>query len=87
MQRVVLDIQDGFMQDFLHIITPYQDKIHIQQDTQLEQDAYFHQRRQKLDRVREGIQNGSLKLLSEEEAANDMESFLVDLETHANHQN
>jgi len=36
MQTLTLNIQDSFIQDFLHLIEPYHDKIEIQKDKNLE---------------------------------------------------
>ena len=45
MQTLTINIQDGFVQDFLSIVEHYKGKIEIQKDKNLEYDPYFYERK------------------------------------------
>lgn len=79
MQTVVLDIQDGFMQDFLEIIEHYKDKVQLKKDQNLEYDAYFYERQKELQQDLEDIQSGKIEMLSQEQYDGEMHKFFSEL--------
>lgn len=77
MQSVILQIQDDFMPQFLDMIGQYPKNIKLENSPH--HDPYFNERRIKLNSIREGIAMGDIKLLNEEEANRDIETFLTQL--------
>ena len=67
MQTLTLNIQDSFIQDFLHLIEPYHDKIEIQKDKNLEYDPYFYERQQQLQQDLEKIDSGKVEMITHDE--------------------
>jgi len=59
MQTLTVNIQDGFIQDFLSIVEHYKGKIQIQKDKNLEYDPYFYERQEELHQLRADIKNGA----------------------------
>ncbi len=85
MQTVTVNIQDGFMQDFLTIVEHYKDKIQVQKDKNLEYDPYFYERQKQLKQDIEDIESGKIEMLSQEQYDNEMEDFFSELKLkHAN---
>jgi len=79
MQRLTVNIQDGFIQDFLAIIDHYKDKIQLEKDENLIYDPYFYERQKQLKRDIDDIDSGKIKMLSQEEYDKDMSDFLTQL--------
>jgi len=81
MQTLTVNIQDGFIQDFLSIIEHYKDKIQIQKDKNLEYDPYFYERQKQLQQDITDIDNGKVEMLSQEEYDKEMNSFFIELKS------
>ena len=79
MQTVTVNIQDGFMQDFLTIVEHYKDKIQVQKDKNLEYDPYFYERQKQLQQDIEDIESGKIEMLSQEQYDNEMKDFFSEL--------
>jgi len=81
MQTLTLNIQDGFVQDFLTIINHYKDKVQLQKDKNLEYDPYFYERQRELQQDIDDIDNGKIEMLSQEQYDEEMNDFFIDLKT------
>jgi len=81
MQTLTVNIQDGFIQDFLSIIEHYKDKIQIQKDEKLEYDPYFYERKKQLQQDIDDIDNGKIEMLSQEQYEKEMNSFFTELKS------
>jgi hypothetical protein len=84
MQTLTVNIQDGFIQDFLAIVEHYKDKIQIQKDKNLEYDPYFYERKKQLQQDISNIDSGKIEMLSQEQYNNEMKIFFKDLKANAN---
>lgn len=80
MQTVTIQVQDSFMQDFLLYIESQKEKLLMVKDKNLELDPYFYQRQKRLQKIREAVKSGDMKMVSQEEYDRDMELFFQELE-------
>ena len=81
MQTLTIDIQDGFLQDFLSIVEHYKGKIEIKKDSNLEYDTYFYDRKKQLQQDIHDIDIGAMDMLSQEQYNEELKSFFVDLKS------
>jgi len=81
MQTLTVNIQDGFIQDFLSIVEHYKDKIQIQKDKNLEYDPYFYERKKQLQQDISDIDSGKIEMLSQEQYDKEMNSFFTELKS------
>jgi hypothetical protein len=81
MQTLTVNIQDGFIQDFLSIVEHYKGKIQIQKDKNLEYDPYFYERKKQLQQDINDIDNGKIEMLSQEQYDKEMNSFFTELKS------
>ena len=84
MQTLTINIQDGFIQDFLSIIEHYKGKIQIQKDKNLEYDPYFYERKKQLQQDISDIDSGEIEMLSQEQYDKEMNSFFTELKSKYN---
>ena len=81
MQTLTLNVQDGFVQDFLTIINHYKDKVQLQKDKNLEYDPYFYERQKELQQDIDDIDSGKVEMLSQEQYDEEMNNFFADLKS------
>jgi len=81
MQTLTVNIQDGFIQDFLSIVDHYKGKIQIQKDKNLEYDPYFYERKKQLQQDINDIDSGRIEMLSQKQYDNEINSFLTELKS------
>jgi hypothetical protein len=81
MQTLTVNIQDGFIQDFLSIVEHYKGKIQIQKDKNLEYDPYFYERKKQLQQDIIDIDNGEIEMLSQEQYDKEIDSFFIELKS------
>jgi len=81
MQTLTLNVQDGFVQDFLTIINHYKDKVQLQKDKNLEYDPYFYERQKELQQDIDDIDSGKVEMLSQEQYDEEMNNFFTDLKS------
>ena len=81
MQTLTVNIQDGFIQDFLSIVEHYKGKIQIQKDKNLEYDPYFYERKKQLQQDINDIDSGRIEMLSQEQYDNEINSFFTELKS------
>ena len=82
MQTLTVKIEDSLMQEFFDFVDKYKNDIHVTDDKNLEYDPYFYQRQKKLHQIRHDVKNGTMKMLSEEEADEEIELFFKELENN-----
>ena len=80
MQTLTVNIQDGFIQDFLSIVEHYKDKIQIQKDENLEYDPYFYERQKQLQQDIDDIDSGKVEMINNDEFWNDIDNFTQSLQ-------
>jgi len=73
-------IEDSIMQEFFDFVNKYKNDIHITQDKNLELDPYFYERQKKLHQIRNDMKNGKMRMLSEDEADEEIDLFFKELE-------
>lgn len=67
MKTLTIDIQDSFLKDFLNFVQKSQNKILVRDNTILEEDGYFDDRKKQLHKIREDVKSGKEKLFSIDE--------------------
>jgi len=82
MQTIAVQIQDGYVQNFINYVSNHSENITITKDKNLEYDPYFYDRRKKLHQIRADVQSGKMKLLTQEESDNEIELFFQELENN-----
>ena len=80
MQTMSVQIEDSYVEKFISYVNENSENITISKDKNLEIDPYFYERREKLHKIREDVHNGNMKLLTQEEADNEIELFFKKLE-------
>jgi hypothetical protein len=80
MQTLTVNIQDNFVQDFLTIIEHYKDKVQLKKDENLVNDPYFYERQKQLEQDIAEIDNGQVKMISNEDFWNDIDIFTQSLQ-------
>ena len=82
MQTLTINIQDGFIQDFLSIVERYKGKIQIQKDENLEYDPYFYERKEQLQQDINDIDSGQVEMLSQEQYDDELNIFMSELKSN-----
>ena len=80
MKTIPVQIQDNYLSDFMSYINNHSENITISQNKNLELDPYFYERQEKLHQIRNDVQNGNMRLLSQEESDDEIELFFKELE-------
>jgi len=80
MQTIAVQVQDNYIQNFMNYVNSNSENITIAKDKNLEYDPYFYERQKKLHQIRKDVQNGNMRLLSQEESDNEIEMFFKELE-------
>jgi len=80
MQTLTINIQDGFIQDFLSIVEHYKGKIQIQKDKNLEYDPYFYERKQQLQQDIDDVDSDKVKMINNEDFWDDIDNFTQSLQ-------
>ena len=83
MQTLSIQIQDGYMQQFMNFVKESHSNIIISKDKNLELDPYFYERQKKLHQIRADVKNGRMEMLSEEQYEQEIEQFFKELEKKA----
>jgi len=82
MQIVAVEIKDDYINNFMSYVSKHSDSITITENKNLEYDPYFYERKRKLHQIRDDVQNGKMKLLTQEESDNEIELFFKELENN-----
>jgi len=84
MQTIAVQIQDNYVQNFMSYVNNHSENITITKDENLEYDPYFYERKKELEQVIEESENGTMKMLSQEQYDDEMKIFFKDLKANAN---
>ncbi|MEA2049445.1 MAG: hypothetical protein U9O56_01735 [Campylobacterota bacterium] len=84
MQTMAVQIQDGYVKNFMSYVNSHSENITIAKDKNLEYDPYFYERQQQLQQDIEDIDNGKAEMLSSEQFDLEMDIFFKDLKSNAN---
>jgi len=84
MQTLSIQIQDGYMQQFMNFVKESHSKITVSKDKNLEFDPYFYERKRDLEQIIEDSENGTMEMLSQEQYEQEMKIFFKDLNANAN---
>ena len=83
MQTIQLQVKDNYMQNVVGMLESIKDvmldKIEIKQDSKLQIDPYFYERREQLHQVRDDIRNGKMKMYEKDEFEKEMDEFEKEL--------
>jgi len=82
MQTISVQIQDDYVQKFMSYVNNHSENITISKDKNLELDPYFYERKKKLHQIRNDVQNGNMRLLTQEESDDEIELFFKELENN-----
>ena len=82
MQTLAVHIEDNHIQNFMSYVNKHSSNISISKDRNLELDPYFYERKKKLHQIRDDVQNGKMKLLTQEESDDEIELFFKELENN-----
>ena len=84
MQTIAVQIQDGYVQNFINYVNRHSDNITVAKDEILEYDPYFYKRQRELEQVIKECENGTMEMLSQEQYDDEMKIFFKDLKANAN---
>ena len=80
MQTLSVQIQDGYMQQFMNFVKESHSNITVSKDKNLEVDPYFYERQKELHQIRADVKSGKMEMLSEEQYEREIEQFFSKLE-------
>jgi len=80
MQTLSVQIEDSYMQQFMHFVNKSQSKVIVIEDNNLALDPYFYERQKELQQTRAKIKNGTMEMLSEEQYEQEIEQFFNHIE-------
>jgi hypothetical protein len=80
MQTITLQVKDEFMTEFMKMIDTVKDNVIVQKDKNLEYDPYFYERREKLHKIMDKIDNDKSKLTDFDEFEIKMDKLEKELE-------
>jgi len=80
MQTLSIQIQDGYMQQFMNFVKESHSNITVSKDKNLEIDPYFYERQKELHQIRADVKSGKMEMLSEEQYEKEIEEFFSELE-------
>jgi len=80
MQTLSVQIEDSYMQQFMHFVNKSQSKVIVTEDNNLALDPYFYERQKELQETRIDIKNGTMEMLSEEQYEQEIEQFFNHIE-------
>jgi len=73
-------INDDYIAQFDEMVATFEDNIEIVDDPNLKLDPYFYERKASLDKTIKTIDNGTMKMISQEEWDLEMEKLDRELE-------
>ena len=81
MKTLTVDIQDNFIQEFLNFVEKSQNKVKLHENSGLEKDIYFYQRKEELHNIRKQVKENSNQLSSIESIEKKFDTFEKNLES------
>ncbi|MBL0707868.1 MAG: hypothetical protein JJW00_02365 [Sulfurimonas sp.] len=82
MQTMSVQIQDSYVQNFMSYVNSHSENVTISKDKNLELDPYFYERKKRLHQIRDDVQNGKMRLLTQKESDDEIELFFKELENN-----
>ena len=73
-------INDSYIAKFDEMVASFKENIEIVDDPNLKLDPYFYERKASLDKTIKAIDDGSMKMITEEEYNKEMDLFMAELE-------
>ncbi len=80
MQTLAVQIEDGYIQNFMNYVNNHSENITVYKDKNLEDDSFFYERKKELQQIRTEIQSGRSKLMSFADFENKTNQFEKELE-------
>ncbi|WP_297431262.1 hypothetical protein [Sulfurimonas sp.] len=80
MQTLAVQIEDGYIQNFMNYVNNHSENITVYKDKNLEDDSFFYERKKELQQIRAEIQSGRSKLMSFADFENKTNQFEKELE-------
>jgi len=80
MQTLAVQIDDSYMEQFMHFVNNSHAHVTIANDKNLELDPYFYERKTKLQQTRTDIKSGKMEMLSDETYEKEIATFFTELE-------
>ncbi len=84
MQTLSIQVEDGYIQQFMNFVKNSHSNITVTKDKNLEYDPYFYERKRDLEQIIEDSEDGTMEMLSQEQYDQEMEIFFKDLKANAN---
>jgi hypothetical protein len=81
MKTLTVDIQDNFIQEFLNFVEKSQNKVKLHENSGLEKDIYFYQRKEELHNIRKQVKENSNQLSSIDSIEKKFDTFEKNLES------
>jgi len=66
----------------MNYVNNHSENITISKDVNLELDSFFYERKRKLHQIRDDVQNGKMRLLTQKESDDEIELFFKELENN-----
>jgi len=82
MPTIAIQVHDAYVNEFMNYVGKHSQNITVAKDKNLEIDPYFYERRKKLHQIRNDVQNGKMRLLTQEESDTEIELFFQELENN-----
>ena len=83
MQTLAVQIDDGYMEQFMQFVKNSHARVTITRDKNLEADPYFYERQALLHQTRADIKSGKMEMLSEAQYDEEMAHFFAEIESQA----
>jgi len=80
MQTLAVEVQDGYIQNFLNYIHTHSEHITLTKDKNLEIDPYFYERRKELHQIKNDIDSGKIKMVENNDFWDDIDNFVETLQ-------
>ena len=80
MQTFSVEVEESYMQQFMHFVKNSQSNVMIKNDDKYDLDPYYDERKKELHQLRTDIKNGSMEMLSEEQYEQEIEQFFNHIE-------
>ena len=80
MQKLSVEVEESYMQEFMHFVQNSQSKVVVKNNDKHSIDPYYAERRAELHQVRTDIKNKKMEMLSESQYEQEIEQFFNAIE-------
>jgi hypothetical protein len=80
MQTMAVQIQDGYVQNFMSYLNNHSENITITKDKNLEYDPYFYERQKELHKIKNDIDSGKIHMIENDDFWSDIDNFVETLQ-------